>query len=190
LPKGTETAAPARVPVVQPGSIMSIRVSGLSEQATAALLASLPVREGDDWNDASAQKTTAAVKAFDEHLTLRQNSMVQSPGGATQVSLAIDSPAVQRIKVGGNVQGAMIVTKVPPVYPAAAKAAGISGVVHLSATIGLDGTVQQVTVLSGPAELAQAATDAVKQWVYRPTMLNGSPAQVETTIDVNFTLNR
>ena len=56
--------------------------------------------------------------------------------------------------------------------------------------LGLDGTVQQLDVLSGPEELVQAATDAVKQWVYKPSLLNGNPVQVETTIDVNFTLNK
>jgi protein TonB len=63
-------------------------------------------------------------------------------------------------------------------------------VVHLSAIIGMDGTVQELTVLDGPAELTQSAMDAVKQWVYRPTLLNGNPVQVQTTIDINYTLNR
>ena len=97
---------------------------------------------------------------------------------------------VQRIKVGGNVQGAMIQKKVAPLYPALAKSARVSGVVHLEAIIAKDGTIQELHVVSGPTLLQQAAYDAVKQWVYRPTMLNGEPVQVETTIDVNFTLNQ
>jgi TonB family protein len=188
LPKSEGAPAPiASVrPPIQPGTIRSIRIVGLSDQATAELLASLPIHEGDEWNAESAQKTTQATKAFDEHLTIRQTSMTQSPGGATQLDLLISTPGL--IKVGGNVQSALIVKKVPPVYPAAAKAAGIQGVVHLSAILGLDGTVQQLDVLGGPDELVQAATDAVKQWVYQPSLLNGNPVQVQTTIDVNFTL--
>jgi len=97
---------------------------------------------------------------------------------------------VQRIKVGGNVQGAMILKKTPPIYPPLAKSARVSGVVHLAAIIAKDGTIQELHSLGGPALLIQAAMDAVKTWVYRPTMLNGEPVQVETTIDVNFTLNQ
>jgi protein TonB len=96
----------------------------------------------------------------------------------------------QRIKVGGNVQSAMIIRKTPPVYPQLAKSARVSGVVHLAAVISKDGTIQELHSLGGPALLIQAAMDAVKTWVYKPTMLNGEPVQVETTIDVNFTLNQ
>jgi periplasmic protein TonB len=99
-------------------------------------------------------------------------------------------PTVQRIKVGGNVQGAMIIRKTPPMYPPLAKSARVSGVVHLAAIIAKDGTIQELHSLGGPALLIQAAMDAVKTWIYKPTMLNGEPVQVETTIDVNFTLNQ
>jgi protein TonB len=98
--------------------------------------------------------------------------------------------APQRIKVGGNVQAAMVVHRVQPIYPQLAKSARVSGVVHLAAIIDKDGTIQSLHSLGGPALLITAAMDAVKQWVYRPTLLNGEPVQVETTIDVNFTLNQ
>jgi protein TonB len=99
-------------------------------------------------------------------------------------------PTPQRIKVGGNVQSAMIIRKTPPTYPQLAKSARVSGVVHLAAIISKDGTIQELHSLGGPALLIQAAMDAVKTWIYKPTMLNGEPVQVETTIDVNFTLNQ
>jgi TonB family protein len=183
------------------GHIKSIRVSGLSEQASTELLASLPVHEGDEWNADAMQKMNLAVKAFDEHLTVQMTGMLQTPSGTTEMSLLITVPAAQvgapataavpgRIKVGGNVQGAMIVSKVPPVYPALAKQGAVSGVVKLSAVLAKDGTVQELHVLSGPPLLIQAAMDAVKQWVYRSTLLNGNPVEVETTIDINFTLNQ
>jgi TonB family protein len=191
LPKATGASAGAQpsAPAVQQGTIRSIRIAGLSEQASAALLASLPIHEGDEWNAETAQKAKQAAKAFDEHVTIRQYAVVQSPNGANAVYLEI-SAGVQQIDVGNNVQGAMILRKTPPVYPAAAKAAGISGEVRLDATIGTDGTIGELTVVSGPPELVQAAMDAVKQWVYRPTLLNGSPVQVKTSIVVNFTLNQ
>jgi len=96
----------------------------------------------------------------------------------------------QRIRVGGNVQSAMIIRKTPPVYPQLAKSARVQGVVHLAAVIAKDGTIQELHSLGGPALLIQAAMDAVKTWIYKPTLLNGEPVQVETTIDVNFTLNQ
>lgn len=172
--------------VVRPGTVRSIRVDGLSDAARAQLLAALPLHEGDQWNTASAQQATEAVRAFDEHLRILPSSMTQSAGGA-QVDLVIAGTPT-RIKVGGNVQSAMIIRRAVPVYPPEAKAARVQGEVHLAVVIGTDGTVQQVIVLDGPAELVTAATDAVKQWVYKPTLLNGNPVQVETSITVNFTL--
>ncbi len=96
----------------------------------------------------------------------------------------------QRIKVGGNVQQAMLVNQPRPVYPPLAKQARISGTVELNAVIGKDGTVQDLKVVKGHPLLVQSALDAVKQWRYKPTLLNGEPVEVQTTIDVNFTLSQ
>ena len=85
-------------------------------------------------------------------------------------------------------QAANLITQVRPVYPPLAKQARISGTVELSAIIGKDGRVQDLKVVRGHPLLVQAALDAVKNWVYRPTLLNGEPVEVSTTIDVNFTL--
>ena len=98
------------------------------------------------------------------------------------------APTPQRIRVGGNVQAANLINQVRPVYPPLAKQARISGTVELSAIIGKDGRVQDLKVVRGHPLLVQAALDAVKQWVYKPTLLNGEPVEVSTTIDVNFTL--
>jgi TonB family protein len=195
-------APPQQFNSMQPARISTIRVLGLPGQAAAELLASLPVHEGDEITNDAMQRTTRAVAAYDEHLTSRWMHEVSSSG--PRVSLTIAPPGVSpvvppaapqlatadpnRIKVGGEVQGAMIVSKTPPIYPELAKQARVSGVVHLSAIIGPTGEVQELHALGGPALLIQAAMDAVKQWVYRPTLLNGSPVSVETTIDVNFTL--
>jgi TonB family protein len=186
---------------IQGGRIKSIRVAGLPDQLSAELLASLPVHEGDEWNMDALQKASQAVKAFDEHLTMQLTTMERTPSGTTDMSLLIVAPGGQpaqaataavpgRIKVGANVQSALILSKVPPVYPALAKSAGVSGVVQLAAILAKDGTVQELHVLSGPPLLVQAAMDAVKQWVYRPTLLNGNPVEVETNIEINFTLNQ
>ncbi len=96
--------------------------------------------------------------------------------------------APQRIRVGGNVQQANLITKVNPVYPPLAKQAGIQGTVTLATVIGRDGSVENIEVMSGHPLLVPAALDAVKQWVYKPTLLNERPVEVITQIDVNFTL--
>ena len=96
----------------------------------------------------------------------------------------------RRITVGGNVQSAMLTHQVRPVYPDSAKRDHISGRVRLQAIIDTDGSVRQLILVSGPPSLVQAATDAVRQWRYQPTLLNGEPAEVDTFIDVIFTLSQ
>ena len=92
----------------------------------------------------------------------------------------------ERIRVGGNVQEANLVTKVDAVYPPLAAQARISGVVRFSVIINKDGTVQNVQLISGHPLLVPPARDAVGKYVYRPTLLNGEPVEVVTTVDVAF----
>src|SRR5689334_12507802 len=102
-----------------------------------------------------------------------------------------EKPATpQRIRVGGNVQQALLIKQPRPIYPPLAKQARIQGVVRLNAIIGKDGTIQNLTVATGHPLLVPAALEAVKQWVYKPTLLNGEPVEVVTQIDVNFTLSQ
>jgi protein TonB len=91
--------------------------------------------------------------------------------------------------VGGKVQAAKLINGPKPVYPTIAKSARIQGTVVLQAIIAEDGTVQKLTVLSSANPLlTPAAIEAVKKWVYQPTLLNNEPVQVITEITVNFTL--
>ena len=94
------------------------------------------------------------------------------------------------VRVGGNVQAARLVNRVQPVYPPLARQTRISGTVRLHAIISKDGTIRELEVLSGHPLLQQAALDAVRQWRYQPTLLNGEPVEVDTTIDVIFSLNQ
>jgi len=93
-----------------------------------------------------------------------------------------------RIKLGGQVQAAKIVAQPQPLYPALARQARIQGNVVLHAIIDKDGRVGQLEVVSGHPLLVQSALDAVKQWRYQPTQLNGDPVEVDTTITVSFVL--
>jgi TonB family protein len=104
---------------------------------------------------------------------------------ATGLMFAADDAPV---RIGGNVQQANIESKITPVYPAQAKQDRVQGAVELQVTIDKEGRVQDVSVLSGPEPLIQSAVDAVKQWTYKPTFLNGQPVRVITTVTVNYTL--
>jgi len=97
---------------------------------------------------------------------------------------------VQRIRVGGQVQQANLIRQPKPIYPPLAKQARIQGVVRFNAIIGKDGTIQNLQLISGHPLLVPAAQEAVKQWLYKPTLLNGEPVEVATVIDVNFTLSQ
>jgi protein TonB len=107
-------------------------------------------------------------------------------------SLAPVSPpppgAPQQIRVESTLQAANLIKKVVPVYPLLAKSAGVEGMVRFTALIGKDGKIQNLKVISGPLPLVETASNAVKRWVYRPTLLNGQPVEVITEIIVNFTI--
>jgi bla regulator protein blaR1 len=102
--------------------------------------------------------------------------------------MAVDSQQSEPYHVSKKDMSGMLVKKVPPQYPEAAKNARIQGEVKLKATIGKTGDVEHLEVVSGPQELVPAAMDAVRQWKYRPYLINGQPTEVVTDIDVNFTL--
>ena len=104
---------------------------------------------------------------------------------------AAPKPSVRApVRVGGDVQNAKLIHAPLPEYPPLARQARIAGVVRLTAIIARDGSVDQLSVISGHPLLAPAALAAVSKWRYRPTLLNGEPVEVITQIDVNFTLNR
>ncbi len=93
------------------------------------------------------------------------------------------------ITIGGKVLEAKMIKRVMPIYPILAKQARISGSVRLEGIIAKDGKIQHLRVISGHPLLIPAALDAVRQWVYSPTQLNGQSVEVIAPIDVNFVLN-
>jgi protein TonB len=97
---------------------------------------------------------------------------------------AVTGPA----HISSGVAVGLLIHRVVPEYPAVPRSAHIGGIVVLQATISKSGTIENLRVASGPDLLRQAALDAVKQWRYRPYLLNGEPVEVETTVNVEFTL--
>jgi protein TonB len=94
------------------------------------------------------------------------------------------------IRVVSEVQSAKVLRKVIPIYPPLARQARVSGTVRLIGVIAKDGTIQQLQVTSGHPLLVKSALDAVRQWIYRPTLLNGQAVEVISPIDVIFTLSQ
>ncbi|MEK7404425.1 MAG: M56 family metallopeptidase [Acidobacteriota bacterium] len=114
----------------------------------------------------------------------------ERPSAAPVVAAGAGPPT--RIRVGGSVQQAKMVNMVRPLYPADCKAEGVEGTVLLRAVIGLDGSVLNLQPINELVDrrLVEAATEAVRQWRYQPTLLNGQPVEIITEIQVNFTLQK
>jgi TonB family protein len=175
-------------------TLSEIVVEGLPDEAADRLRSQLPAHVGDALTPDLRQKVAAAVKQFDEHLLISQNNTsggatlrISAPGAPVNVE-AHEIPAGAQ-RVGARVQAANLIDAVRPIYPPLAKMARQQGTVRLQTVIGPDGTVQDLQVLPGaPPLLVQAAMEAVRQWVYKPTLLNGVPVTVATTVDVNFSL--
>ncbi|MEO7146103.1 MAG: M56 family metallopeptidase [Bryobacteraceae bacterium] len=181
-----------------PAKVKQIVLSGMPGAMRERLNTELPVHIGDLLTPEVRAKLDAAVANIDEHLVANVHA---TPDGAVvtiylperrmAVPMASVSPgAPLRIRVGGNVQAANLIEKIYPVYPPEAKQARVQGTVALSVVINKDGTVANVDLISGDPLLAPTAIDAVKQWIYRPTLLNGQPVEVSTQVNVNFTLSK
>jgi protein TonB len=107
-------------------------------------------------------------------------------GSGTAPKVKAEAP--KKVNISAGVAVGMLLQKTTPIYPPIAKAARVSGTVVLQATISKTGAIENLRVVSGPAMLQQAALDAVKSWRYRPYLLNNEPVEVETTVNVIFTL--
>ena len=206
--KGAITSVPSP-PVIrglQGATVANIEVMGLSDQAKSDLLSRLPVHVGDIYSADQFAKIRDAVREFDPHLNIgvgtsaqnkQVNIMIHAPGNGAVVGSMASGPSSNAItqappgaiNVVGAAQQANLVQQVHPQYPALAKQARVQGVVTLNALIGKDGHIVNLSVVKGHPLLVQAAIDAVKEWVYKPTLLNGDPVEVFTSIDVNFTLS-
>jgi TonB family protein len=116
-------------------------------------------------------------------LALGMHANAASDGSDSNAAKAPKQLTVSSEKMSHN-----LLNKVVPVYPPAAKKAKIQGKVVLDAVIGTDGNVENLRVISGPPELQQSALDAVRQWTYKPYLLNGDAVEVETTINVIYNL--
>jgi TonB family protein len=145
-----------------------------------ALRQEFELRDARDWDRAF----TLQVGAVQETIRIRTSR------AALPKQLKASGAAAQPVRVGGNIRAPRKVKDVRPIYPAAMREAGLTGLVPLEAVIGRDGTVSSVRVLSAQVhpDFAIAAVDAVRQWLFTPTLLNGEPVEVVMTVSVQFDL--
>jgi TonB family protein len=137
------------------------------------------------------QELRAAALQFIRSLNIEKGSPLSSPlengSGEFTISYRLGDQPVQ---VAPESQEKRAIYKRQPVYPPAAKQAGIEGMVTLDVLVGKDGTVREIELISGEPRLADAAKEAVSNWLFRPTLLNGEPVEVKTQVDINFSLTQ
>jgi TonB family protein len=163
-------------PLVSPGTYrLDVALPGFR-----SLRQEFELRDVRDWNRA----VTLQVGDLRESITIR-GSRLTAPG---QQAVARGGP--QPVRVGGNVRAPQKVLDVRPIYPETMREAGLTGIVPIEAIIGRDGTVSWVRVLSAQVhpDFAVAAVDAVRQWRFTPTLLNGVPVEVVMTVTIRFDL--
>lgn len=137
------------------------------------------VKEPPEENTANDTKPASAADSATAPSSASQTATSANPGNV---------PLPSRVRVSQGVTQGLLLHRVSPVYPEGARRSHIQGKVLLKAVIGTDGNIEDLQVISGPKELVRAAVGAVQQWGYRPYLLMGHPVEVDTTIEVNFTL--
>jgi TonB family protein len=155
------------------------------------------LREGADLRDTPEQyrrDVELADQWVQKALSIKRSRFPAASQGATPLPRppphAGDQQTPRPIRVVSPIVNNTLIRRIQPVYPQEAKAAHIEGTVRFTATIGKDGRILNLQVISGHPLLAESALAAVRQWEYKPTLLNGQPVEIITTIDVNFTLSQ
>ena len=197
------------------GKLRGLEIRGLSPEAAAQLKTQLGLETGQEIDPAVLARIRRTLREFDPHLDMLAQPVsggddlllhifVASGGGMEKVVKVMPRGGVpggvvggivggvpampSRIRVGANVQAAKLLRSVAPQYPPLAKQARVQGVVKLQIVVGPEGRVNSVQAEGGHPLLVPAAMEAARQYEYSPTLLNGKPVEVVTTVDVNFTL--
>jgi TonB family protein len=180
VPSNTDPVVVLSVRINKSGDVHDVQVvSGPSALTETAIKAAK--RWKYDWvNGTPSERTTLAVTLKEGAAPKVQEVMQAGVPGC------IPFPA--RIRVSQNFMASRLLSRVEPVYPPEAKNEHVAGIVVLRATIDKGGSVNKAENVSGPPALVPAAMDAVKQWKYEPYLIGGESVEVETTVEVSFTL--
>jgi TonB family protein len=163
-----------------------------AQDAQAAVDAELKAQEGKWLKSYDKTKELAVATKAAGDKAAADAAAAKEKADAIAVKAKADAAARAKakaaaVRVGGQVRPPTKIKDVQPVYPAIARSARVAGAVTIEATIGPDGTVMDATVVRSIPLLDQAALDAVQQWEYTPTLLNGVPVPVLVTVTINFT---
>jgi len=215
-PAPNTATVPDQLPFVQKVTPLGSKLAGERSTAEAGLGTAVPVPQtrkvvkdplrGNTVRRRQLQDEATPHKAVVERLQVRtvppevpvnqpelssslqlQNESVSGPDSAEGTATVAAPASVKRVRVGSQAQAAKLVFQPKPEYPALARTSRVQGTVRLEAVIANDGTVEKLRVLSGHPLLVEAAEAAVERWRYQPTVLNGSPIEVVTEVDVDFT---
>ena len=145
---------------------------------------SAPSRISNDLKALGANQAAPTSGFSANGMDMGSGNGVFSPGSGPKVKVE----STKKVNISAGIAVGLLIQKTAPVYPPIARSAHVSGTVVLQAMISKSGAVENVRVVSGPPMLRQAAQDAVKNWRYRPYLLDGEPVEVETTVNVVFTL--
>ena len=162
-------------------------------EARTALDAELKAQEGKWFKSyGKARELAAAAKAAGDKAAAdaaagRERAELAEAKQKADAVAARGKVRMAAVRPGGRIMPPRKIKDVAPVYPRIAQTAGVTGTVTIEATIGTDGKVSDATVVQSIPLLDQAALDAVRQWEYLPTMLNGVPVPIVITVKVNFT---
>lgn len=193
-PTAAGTPASASTPVntaVAEESKPAVQTPPLKEFHAESLSARLRPARPSDLPDAPGIDTAAPAAAVLPGVNLNSGLPLPPPPKAPPAPPASARTGKRATPAeGGQIQQAQLLSHKNPDYPMVARQTHVEGVVVISATVGTDGKVKSARAVSGPALLRQAAVDAVKQWIYRPTLLNGMPVESETRVEIRFTNDR
>jgi TonB family protein len=148
--------------------------------------------KGQAYVDVQSQVQAAEKQAMQQQQAAMQHAQaaLQEEGRFERLTMRLEEMWWGDVHVDADVQQQKLVTRVTPDYPDVARQAGMEGTVTLRVEIGTDGSVQDIEPISGPPLLERAAAEAVAQWRYAPTLVNGSPVNVVTTVSVEFHLKQ
>jgi TonB family protein len=195
LPGAAQVKTEKQQPALGPGHyrVAGIEFAGVDSELQKRVLERLKPRTGDIVTAEELRTIGRDVHAMDDRLRAvsAQRPGQQAPNerilliGLATPHDPSDVPA-NPVRVESETQMRNLVLRITPVYPAEARSADVRGEVRMDVIVGADGLVKDIQVLSGDSRLANAAVEAVQQWVYRPALINGAPAAVVAQVRVNF----
>ena len=191
-PKPTAAATPETTPVATPAAETAqpgVQSDMMNKQLNAPTRISPNIKTADRDAPPTSGFGATGIEGMGGNSGGAIGGGVFNAKNEPKVTVEVAKTSIAKtLNVSGSVMAGRSISKTPPVYPSFARTARVEGTVVLHAAISKAGTIANLSVVSGPTMLRQAALDAVKTWRYKPYLLNNEPVEVETTVNVIFVL--